>query len=555
VQKHAHAFEQAQHTQQRETLFALERLKVEQNAVQRTLQTLEQEKKSCTTENKTVIQLIDAAHKQKETHALSQETYQRFVARGNMLQAELRAITQKMHLSQDKDDPSCPLCSQNLSATRRRFLQVKLTKDAHHVHHRLERLKRVIPRLKETLVTQHKIISAYQKSLEEHAAAQATLEAQTQKQHELSEKIKRLEIQCTEKNRAVTDIQKQIEAHQKTLVSSADDQQLQKLKADRTAAQTKLENLVKQSPKIEYDSAAHQKTHDEMKLLEQQLQSQEHIRHQQTLQDERKKKIAEMCVQLKKQKQQQAYLTEQLKAYVDLVKQKAVLTQKECDIKKQLDIYRQEKEALLQKKGNLESEQKKLAAMASEHASQKKKIAHLNESMRDYHAIAQAASKDGIQALLIEDALPEIEQEANGILAKLTDNQAYLIIESLRDLKKGGTKETLDIKISDAAGIRPYELFSGGEAFRIDFALRIAISKLLARRAGTALQTLIIDEGFGSQDEDGLAHIMDAIYAIQGDFAKVIIVSHLSSMKDQFPVHFVVEKGASGSVVRVVEQG
>ncbi len=98
-------------------------------------------------------------------------------------------------------------------------------------------------------------------------------------------------------------------------------------------------------------------------------------------------------------------------------------------------------------------------------------------------------------------------------------------------------------------------MFSGGEAFRIDFALRIAISKLLARRAGTSLQTLIIDEGFGSQDEEGLIHIMDAIYKIQEDFAKVIIVSHLHSMKDQFPVHFIVEKSPSGSKVKVIEQG
>src|SRR5204862_5189299 len=116
-----------------------------------------------------------------------------------------------------------------------------------------------------------------------------------------------------------------------------------------------------------------------------------------------------------------------------------------------------------------------------------------------------------------------------------------LFIESIRDLKKGGSKETLDIKISDALGIRPYELFSGGEAFRIDFALRIAIAKLLARRAGTSLQTLIIDEGFGSQDEEGLTNIMEAIYKIQDDFSKIIIVSHLPSMKDQFPVHFFIE--------------
>jgi exonuclease SbcC len=129
------------------------------------------------------------------------------------------------------------------------------------------------------------------------------------------------------------------------------------------------------------------------------------------------------------------------------------------------------------------------------------------------------------------------------------------MIESVRDLKKGGTKETLDIKISDSAGIRPYELFSGGEAFRIDFALRIAISKLLARRAGADLQTLIIDEGFGSQDEEGLSLIMDTLYAIQEEFAKIIIVSHLPHMKDHFPVHFVIEKYAGTSMVTVFEQG
>ena len=98
-------------------------------------------------------------------------------------------------------------------------------------------------------------------------------------------------------------------------------------------------------------------------------------------------------------------------------------------------------------------------------------------------------------------------------------------------------------------------MFSGGEAFRIDFALRIALSKMLARRAGTSLQTLIIDEGFGSQDEEGLAHIMDALYRIQDDFAKIIIVSHLPSMKDQFPVHFHIEKKPTGSVIDIIEQG
>ena len=98
-------------------------------------------------------------------------------------------------------------------------------------------------------------------------------------------------------------------------------------------------------------------------------------------------------------------------------------------------------------------------------------------------------------------------------------------------------------------------MFSGGEAFRIDFALRIAIAKLLARRAGTALQTLIIDEGFGSQDEEGLGFIMEALHSIQQDFSKIIVVSHLQEFKHNFPVHLIIEKGPSGSTVVVEERG
>lgn len=195
-------------------------------------------------------------------------------------------------------------------------------------------------------------------------------------------------------------------------------------------------------------------------------------------------------------------------------------------------------------------------ALAEEQLLQKARIEReaLDDTIATYRAAILVLSKDGIPALLIEEALPELENAANDLLARLTDNQSHLRFESIRDLKNGGTRETLDIIISDALGTRPYEMFSGGEAFRIDFALRVALSQLLARRAGTTLQTLIIDEGFGSQDEEGLSRIMDALYRVQDQFAKIIIVSHLPAMKDQFPVHFSVIKRPTGSFVQVVEQ-
>ncbi|MCX7912942.1 MAG: hypothetical protein N2506_08320, partial [Dehalococcoidales bacterium] len=79
-------------------------------------------------------------------------------------------------------------------------------------------------------------------------------------------------------------------------------------------------------------------------------------------------------------------------------------------------------------------------------------------------------------------------------------------------------RETLDITITDDLNTRPYEMFSGGEAFRINFAIRVALSRFLARRAGSPLPTLIIDEGFGTQDNTGMERLKEAIISIQNEF-------------------------------------
>jgi exonuclease SbcC len=254
--------------------------------------------------------------------------------------------------------------------------------------------------------------------------------------------------------------------------------------------------------------------------------------------------------------------TQTLKALQKKLSHYAGLEEQERDLVAQTRSHQEEIKKLLKRQEELVGEharlalrQETLAVLEKECAEERSRLTTLDELAADFQALALATGKDGIQALIIEQALPEIENEANTLLSRLTNNQAHITIESLRDLKKGGSKETLDINISDSLGVRPYELYSGGEAFRIDFAIRIAISKLLARRAGTSLQTLIIDEGFGSQDEEGLSKIMEAIYAIQDDFAKIIIVSHLTSMKDQFPVHLMIEKEPSGSKVHVFQQG
>ncbi|MHB1001628.1 MAG: AAA family ATPase [Armatimonadota bacterium] len=168
-----------------------------------------------------------------------------------------------------------------------------------------------------------------------------------------------------------------------------------------------------------------------------------------------------------------------------------------------------------------------------------------------YTDLVAAFGKKGVQALIIENAIPEIQEEANRLLARMTDNAMQVSIETVRDKKTGGTAETLDIRISDDMGTRSYELYSGGEAFRVNFALRIALSKLLARRAGARLQTLIIDEGFGTQDGKGREKLVDAIASIRDDFERILVITHIDELKDAFPTRIEITKDSMGSQISI----
>ena len=207
-----------------------------------------------------------------------------------------------------------------------------------------------------------------------------------------------------------------------------------------------------------------------------------------------------------------------------------------------LEKLRAERDQLLQRWGNLEALCSRCAELALERDALRQDLQGTQRQVWIYHQLDRAFGKDGIQALIIENAVPQIAEEANAILARLTDNRIQVAFESLRDLKKGGTRETLDVKIADEIGERSYHLYSGGEAFRTNFALRIALSKVLAMRSGTRLHTLFIDEGFGTQDEQGLEQLIEAIQKISEDFKKVLIVTHLDQLKAAFPVQIEVAK-------------
>jgi DNA repair protein SbcC/Rad50 len=482
--------------------------------------------------------------------------YQRYEDKISFLKNEQEIVIRKKNLVGSYSTVSCPVCDQSLSAEQNRKLYDTLLLQESLMNHQLQRLVRIVEDLKGLIEKQEQYLCRIKHQQVTHNRLEIALEELTKSAEKLKDVVARNE-------EAYSYLQQEVVANKQCVE--------ERLKR-RKMYQEQIDKFIHEDPEYRcyqeqvilverdleaesYDASRYDEIQKEMLLLKQHLKDHQELFRQASFQNERAQVIHELCLYIRAQKKHLCELTIRRESSKKYEQDKICLDQAYENLNEQRAKTMKQKEELLHQKGALEQQKTLCFQLKKQYHEQVQKSAELEIHIEEYQAIAHALSKDGIQALLIEGALPDIEQEANYLLAKLTDNQAHLTIESLRDLKSGGTKETLDIKISDSLGIRPYELFSGGEAFRIDFALRIAISKLLARRAGTSLQTLIIDEGFGSQDEEGISHIMDVLHKIQDDFAKIIVVSHLSTMKEQFPVHFLVHKGPQGSTVRVIELG
>lgn len=214
-----------------------------------------------------------------------------------------------------------------------------------------------------------------------------------------------------------------------------------------------------------------------------------------------------------------------------------------------LDQLRQEDTLVKARLGAADQKLRALDGQAQQREAKRAERQQLAEARGLYEELREAFGKKGVPAMMIEAAVPEIEAAANQLLGRITDGRMTVRFKMQKETQAGDVRETLDIEIADELGTRAYELYSGGEAFRVNFAIRIALSQLLARRAGTQLHTLIIDEGFGVLDGVGRERLVEAINAVQDDFDRILVVTHIDELKDAFPARIEITKTPQGSEI------
>ncbi|OGB86206.1 hypothetical protein A3J41_00750 [candidate division TM6 bacterium RIFCSPHIGHO2_12_FULL_38_8] len=498
--------------------------------------------------------LLNVKQEQAQAQELfekNKQLYQELCAQGLQIKQQITLMIDKQQQTKMHEQNICLECDQAVSHEQQQKISLKLQQQLTEAETTFASLRQQTQNLKISLTAEHTALQKLQESCNQHILLSTKFEEQNKQHQTLIKQLVVQEKKIIDQQQQQGKLQAEIAKITTDLQNIAQTFQQQLQASEIMQMQQSLITIEQQAKLINYQAAHHQQLELSLNKIRATLAELAAIGNA----EEQRVQLTQLEKNHKIYHEQLKILQEKLLLFVNLEPELQALVTQEQQHEKSMQELNQTHQKMLVEKGSLEHKQKKQLELQTEAQALKITIKNLHDEMMDYQEIAKALGKDGIQALLIEQAIPEIEHETNQILARLTNNQTQIFIESLRDLKKGGSKETLDIKISDSFGLRDYEMFSGGEAFRIDFALRIGISKLLARRAGTTLQTIFIDEGFGSQDEEGLQLIMDNIYKIQDDFAKIIIVSHLPEMKEQFPVQFMIEKKRCGSTVSVVEQG
>ena len=152
----------------------------------------------------------------------------------------------------------------------------------------------------------------------------------------------------------------------------------------------------------------------------------------------------------------------------------------------------------------------------------------------------------------LDRALTDLRNELN---ASLRPDLSELASGFLSDLTEGRFGE-LELDEDYSATVlddgNPQAVISGGEEDVTNLAFRLAISQMIAERAGQPLSLLILDEIFGSLDESRRSAVIDLLRGLADRFSQVILVTHIESVREGFDrvVRVGFDQASGGATVR-----
>lgn len=184
------------------------------------------------------------------------------------------------------------------------------------------------------------------------------------------------------------------------------------------------------------------------------------------------------------------------------------------------------------------------------------------EQVQELEGLAKVARGEGdnrlrmrLSSFVLAAKLESVAASATVRLHEMSDGRYRLIHV---DDKQGRGKGGLDLAVIDAwtGNQRDTNSLSGGETFMVSLSLALGLAEVIQHEAGgISLETLFVDEGFGTLDQASLEQVMSAIDDLREGGRVVGLVSHVEEMKQRIPAQIQVQKTTRGSTTQVVLDG
>ena len=197
---------------------------------------------------------------------------------------------------------------------------------------------------------------------------------------------------------------------------------------------------------------------------------------------------------------------------------------------------------------NLEQNETILASVTKKYQTiQKREQEYAIVGELDSLANGRSGGKMSFETYVLSSYFDEVLAAANARLQKMTSRRYYLL---RREEVKGVGRKGLDLDVYDShtCNNRPVNTLSGGESFKASLALALGLSDTVQQNSGgIQLDTMFIDEGFGTLDSESLDQAIDILMELQDHGRLIGVISHVNELKERIPAKLVVETDGAGS--------
>ena len=253
--------------------------------------------------------------------------------------------------------------------------------------------------------------------------------------------------------------------------------------------------------------------------------------------------------ELRRSCQEVEWLRSQLKE-----KEAPDLEQTEKELKEQKEQQRLKERELRKLYSRRETNQqanRRLQQLTKEREELRKRYQVLNTLSRTANGSLTGTAKIDLESYMQRQYFQHMIRCANRHLERMAAGQFLLKCRSMENLStQGNTGLDLDVYSLITGKVRDVKTLSGGESFMAALALALGMTDVITQAVGAVhIDTLFIDEGFGSLDENAREQAIRILQGLSGGSRLVGIISHVTELKEQIEQKLVVTKGKSGSKV------